>query len=461
MSMTPFSVEGKRVMVVGAGRSGLAAAHLLVSRGADVIVSDSRAVVDAAERLRRAGIEVEQGGHSVEMAAAADLVVLSPGVSQASAVAHAAREAGVPVIGELELASRWLHGRVVAVTGTKGKSTTVTLAGHMLEQAGRRVTVGGNVGIALSQQVADSTVDTLHLVEVSSFQLETIDTFHPWIAVLLNLSPDHLDRHGTEAAYIGAKARIVERQESDDWTVVNADDPGVLAIARAGRAQQLRFACDAYLDEGIVVSDDAIVHRTAAGDSPLVPLAAVRLRGRHMLSDVLAAAAVGLLAGVPPEAMTRAVESFRGLEHALEPVGEVGHVSFVNDSKATNVAAATQAIESFDRDLIVILGGRYKGGDLRTLRAPLEARARGVVLIGESRDRFRDALQDVAVAVHDAESMAHAVRMAYGLAPPHGTVVLAPACASFDMFESYAERGQAFKKEVAALARELDSSREQ
>jgi UDP-N-acetylmuramoylalanine--D-glutamate ligase len=208
------------------------------------------------------------------------------------------------------------------------------------------------------------------------------------------------------------------------------------------------------------VADDAIAHRTSAGDSPLVPLAAVRLRGRHLLSDVLAAAAVGLLAGVSPDAMTRAVESFRGLEHALEPVGEVAGVSFVNDSKATNVAAATHAITSFEGDVVVILGGRYKGGDLRSLRAPLAARARAVVVIGESRTRFRDALQDV-VPIHEADSMARAVRTAYGLAPPHGTVLLAPACASFDMFESYADRGRAFKREVAAFAREFDSSREQ
>jgi UDP-N-acetylmuramoylalanine--D-glutamate ligase len=447
-----------RVTVIGAGRSGLAAARLLASRGARVVLSDTREQVEAGAQMQQAGIALELGGHRPETVTTSDLVVISPGVPSSAPIVRAACDAGVPVIGELELASRWLQGRIVAVTGTKGKSTTVTLAGRMLEHEGRRVTVGGNLGVALSQHVDASMVDSIHLVEVSSFQLETIETFHPWMAVLLNLSPDHLDRHGTEAAYLAAKARVVENQAPDDWTVVNADDPGVLEIGRRSRARQLRFACDADLDEGIVVADDAITHRTAAGDSPLVPLAAVRLRGRHLLSDVLAAAAVGLLVGVSADAMTRAVESFRGLEHALEPAGEVDGVAFVDDSKATNVAAAVRAIESFGGDLVVLLGGHYKGGDLRALRAPLERRARAVVVLGESRDRFREALRD-AVPIYQADSMRDAVRAAYGLAPPGGTVLLAPACASFDMFESYAARGRAFKQEVAALATER--SREQ
>lgn len=455
MMADTFSVEGKRVAVIGAGRSGVAAARLLAARGAQVIVSDVRAALDdSAGELRQAGVELELGGHRPETVTASDLVVLSPGVPSRSAIVDAARAAGVPVVGELELASRWLRGRIVAVTGTKGKSTTVTLAGRMLEEAGRQVTVGGNVGIALSQQVAESTVDSIHLVEVSSFQLETIETFHPWIAVLLNLSIDHLDRHRTEAAYVAAKARIVENQAPEDWTVVNADDPAVLDIARASRARQLQFACETDLDEGIVVADDTIAHRTAAGDSPLVPLEAVHLRGRHLLSDVLAAAAVGWLVGVSAEEMTRAVDSFHGLEHALEPAGEVRGVTFVNDSKATNVAAAVRAIESFDANLVVLLGGHYKGGDLRALRTPLRGRACAVVVLGASRDRFRAALQDL-VPIYEADSMRQAVRTAYGLAPPNGTVLLAPACASFDMFDSYADRGRVFKQEVAALGNEL------
>ncbi len=447
-------------MVVGVGRSGVAAAELLASRGAHVVITDSRPDVAVPPGLVAAGIEVELGGHRDATLATADVVVLSPGVSVASAVVQSARRRGIPVIGELELASRWLVGRAVAVTGTKGKSTTVTLAGRMLEEAGRLVTVGGNIGVALSLQVTESAPDVVHVVEVSSFQLETIDTFHPWIAVLLNVAPDHLDRHGTAEAYASAKARIFENQDDTDWAVINADDPGVLRLARRGRARQLRFACESTLEEGIVLSGGMIAHRTASREIPLIPLSAVHVPGRHLLSDVLAATAIGVLVGVSAEDMTRAVESFPGLEHALEDAGVVDDVRFVNDSKATNIVAAQRAIESIERDVVVILGGRYKGGDLTTLRQPLADRAGVVVAIGEARPRVVEALRD-GVPVYEAETMAQAVRVAHGLAPPHGTVLLAPACASFDMFTDYAERGRAFKAEVAALGRERSAAREQ
>jgi UDP-N-acetylmuramoylalanine--D-glutamate ligase len=363
----------------------------------------------------------------------------------------AARAAGVPVISEIELASRWLQGRLVAITGTKGKSTTTALTGRMLESAGLHTLVGGNIGEALSAQVDRSTPDTVHVVEVSSFQLEGTITFHPWVAVFLNFSPDHLDRHDTVEDYAAAKARIFANQTAHDWAVVNADDPHVLAAAARGRARRLSFALDRTDDADLVVSGGAIALRAPEGDRSLVPLSAVRLMGRHLLADVLAAAAVASIAGVTPDAMTRAVEAFAGLEHVLEPAGRVGGVRFVNDSKATNVDAARRAIETFDRDLVVIVGGRYKGGDLRTLREPLSARARAVIAIGEAAPRVREALAG-AVPTVDAGSLAEAVATGYELASPGGVVLLAPACASFDMFRDYADRGRSFKREVARLA---------
>jgi UDP-N-acetylmuramoylalanine--D-glutamate ligase len=445
-----FDVTGRRVTVAGAARSGLAAAELLVRRGADVTLSESRGDIAGAERLRQLGVRLELGGHQPDTFTNADLIVLSPGVPPEQPVVKAARERGVPVIAEIELASRWLQGRVIAITGTKGKSTTTALTGRILETAGFKVTVGGNIGSPLSAQVGDSTPDTYHVVETSSFQLEQIDTFHPWIAVMLNLSPDHLDRHPTVAAYAAAKARIFENQTADDFAVVNADDPGVLEMARRGRGAQRLFSLRASVRTGTVVENGWIVERAPDRTERLVPLDAIHLLGPHLVNDVMAAATVGSIAGAAPAAMTAAVETFPGLEHAMELAGEIRGVRFVNDSKATNVESATRSIESFDRDLVLILGGRFKGGDLRLLRDPLASRAKAVVAIGEARPLIREALEG-AVNVYEAESFADAIDRAYALAQPSGVVLLAPACASFDMFRDYAERGRKFKEEVARL----------
>ena len=428
-----FSVQGQNVTVVGAARSGLAAALLLADRGARVTLTDIRPELDpvAEAQLQSAGIRVELGTDTTPPLTAADLVVVSPGVPLDQAPIAAARAAGIPIVGEIELASRWLSGRIVAITGTKGKSTTTTLTGRMFDEGGLRAVVGGNIGTPLSSQVADSTPDTFHIVEVSSFQLETIETFHPWIAVLLNLSSDHLDRHGSMEAYGAAKARIFTNQTPDDWAVINADDRQTLALARAGRAKQVFFSVD----------------------TPLVPVSSIRLIGRHLFSDVMAAATVARIAGVPEGAVLRAVEAFSGLEHALEPVATVDGVRFVNDSKATNIEAARQAIEAFDDRVVVIMGGRFKSGDFSLLRAPLQSRGASVVAIGEATPLIREAL-DGFVPVEVARTMAEAVRRAFDLAPKGGTVVLAPACASFDMFRDYAERGQVFKGEVLKLMEE-------
>jgi UDP-N-acetylmuramoylalanine--D-glutamate ligase len=370
----------------------------------------------------------------------------------------AARRAGVPVIGEVELASRWLSGRIVGITGTKGKSTTTTLAARMLVEAGFDAPAGGNLGPALSAQVAASRPASIHVVEVSSFQLESTETFHPWIAVLLNLSTDHLDRHASFDEYAAAKARVFANQTPADWAVVNADDPAALALARSGRARRFDFALDTVLEDGVTVEGEQIVRRDRGAAAPLVPLASVKLPGRHLLGDVLAAAAVGCLAGVPPAAMQRAVEGFAGLEHALERVGEIDGVRFVNDSKATNIVSARRAVESFDSGLVVIMGGRFKGGRFEDLRDALAARATAVVAIGEARPLIREAIGDL-VPVHEVASMAEAVRRAFTAARPGGTVLLAPACSSFDMFHDYAERGRVFKTQVRKLAEDVRPSR--
>ena len=455
-----FSVRGRRVTVVGAARSGVAAAELLVRRGAVVTLTDVREQIDEADQLRAAGVVLELGGHQPATFADADLIVLSPGVPSRQPLIESARRAGIPVIGELELASRWVRGRIVAITGTKGKSTTTTLTGRMLEAGGHRVLVGGNIGLALSAQVDQSTEDTIHVVEASSFQLESVELFRPWIAVLLNFSPDHLDRHATIEEYADAKARIFVNQAASDWAVLNADDPGTLALAAQGRARRMVFSLTGELGEGVVLAGDRIVRRSASGDEPLVPLASVKLLGRHLVADVLAAAAVSSIVGVDSESMTRAVAGFTGLEHALEPVAEIAGVRFVNDSKATNIEAARRAIESFDEGVVVILGGRFKGGDFRDLIEPLTARHATVVALGEARPKILEALGSSSV-VREAADMGAAVRTAFAMAAPGETVVLAPACASFDMFRDYAERGRVFKQEVLRLAEEWKGTREQ
>jgi UDP-N-acetylmuramoylalanine--D-glutamate ligase len=450
-----FTVNGQRVVVLGAARSGIAAAELLARRGAHVVLSEVRGTVDAADRLRDAGIELELGGHTAATLATADLVVASPGVALDGELFAVVRARGIELIGELELASRWLQGPVIAITGTKGKSTTTTLIGRMLSAAGRKVLVGGNIGVPVSAQVDESTPDTTHVVEASSFQLETTTTFRPWIALWLNFADDHLDRHETAATYAAAKARIFANQRPEDWAVLNADDAVVSSYGGRTAARHVWFSPLGRIADGIVVDADWIVRRTQTSIERLVPTSAIELAGRHMRANVVAATAVAWAAGVPPEGMRAALRGFTGLPHTMEPAGEIGGVRFVNDSKATNVAAAAASIESFSGGVVAIVGGRFKGGDFGELAAPLRAHGRAVVAIGEAAPLVKASLS-AAIRVIDARDMDEAIERAYDAARPGGTVVLAPACASFDMFRDHAERGEAFKAAVARLRGRLD-----
>lgn len=450
MGRQQFSVDGRQVVVVGAARSGVAAAELLAKRGAFVTLTESRASFDAADRLREHGVMLELGGHKPATLAKADLIVVSPGVPLDQPVFDEARGNDVETIGELELASRWLEGRIVAITGTKGKSTTTTLVGRVLKAAGAPVLVGGNIGVPLSAQVEESTPETIHVVEVSSFQLETTTSFHPWVAAWLNFADDHLDRHATVDEYAQAKTRIFVNQTADDWAVINADDPVVVKQSSASAARRLRFSLQGTIADGFIVDEDWIVRRDGNDVERLVPLEAVELPGRHMLNNVLAATAIATAAGARPQHVVEALKGFRGLEHVMEPVAEIGGVHFVNDSKATNVEAAQRSIESFERRVIAIVGGRYKGGDFGELAEPLVAHAGQVVAIGEAAPLVREALSGE-VPVMVAGSMREAVERAYEAAKPDGVVLLAPACSSFDWFSDYAARGRAFKDEVARL----------
>jgi UDP-N-acetylmuramoylalanine--D-glutamate ligase len=433
----------------------VAAAEFLVRRGASVVATDLKAEGDLGEdalRLREQGVRIEAGAHRRETFTAASMVVVSPGVPWDLPELEAARASGAEVIAEVELAFRHLRGRVVAVTGTKGKSTTTAALGAILREAGRDVRVGGNIGAPLVGQVEGSTDETVFAVEVSSFQLEGTDRFHPHVAVWLNLTPDHLDRHPSLDAYASAKARLFARQEASDWAVVNADDPVVLEQARRGRARQLPFRSSGEtLDgDGAFFRDGAAWLRRDGREERLFALGDVRVPGPHLAGDLLAAASAARLVGAGGDAVGRAVASFTGVEHVLEHVATIDGVAYYNDSKATNVAAARCSLEAFDGPVLVILGGRYKGGDIGLLAPRLKARGSRVLALGEARDRIREAL-GATVPVDPCVSLRDAVERAHALAEPGATVLLAPACSSFDMFTDYAERGRAFKDEVRRL----------
>jgi len=448
-----LELAGKTVVVVGLARSGIAAAEFLAGRGARVVATDGKPEGELAQEavsLRDKGMRLEAGGHRKETFRQADLVVVSPGVPWNAPELEAARAAGVPVIGELELGYRFLKGTVVAVTGSKGKSTTTAAIGAMLREAGGDVRVGGNIGTAVTGLVEGSTEATTFVLEVSSFQLEAADTFHPKVAVFLNLSADHLDRHGSFEEYARAKARIFARQQEGDWAVVNADDPGVRALADEARSRRLLFSEAVLAGDGAFFAAGQARLRRGGAEETLFRRDEVRLPGSHLATDLLAAATAARLAGAPAHAIARAVRAFRGVEHVLEHVADVGGVAFFNDSKATNVDAARKSLESFDTPLVVIVGGRYKGGDFADLLPALAARGRAVMAIGETRERVARALS-ATVPVVACDSLRAAVEGGFARARPGDTVLLAPACSSFDMFRDYAERGRAFKDEVGRL----------
>jgi UDP-N-acetylmuramoylalanine--D-glutamate ligase len=452
MSEDSMDLAGQRVLVVGLARSGAAAARFLVGRGARVVATDRK----KAEELEREGlslpaeVSLEAGGHRAVSFTSADLIVVSPGVPWDAPELLAARAAGVPVMAELELAYRHLRGRVVAVTGTKGKSTTTAAIGAMLSEHGYDTRVGGNIGTPAITLVEGATDETVFVLEVSSFQLEGIRRFHPQVAVFLNLSADHLDRHPSFEAYAQAKARIFENQDDADWAVVNADDPQVLRLARQGRARRLAFgrspaAAGAYFAGGLAQLSREGVREV------LFRKADVRVPGEHLALDLLAAAAAARLAGAAPAAIARAVAGFRGAEHTLEEVAVVNGVSYYNDSKATNIAAAQKSLESFAAPVVVILGGRHKGGDFADLGTAVAAHVRRVMAIGEAQDAIVGALGGLK-PVQRCASLEEAVHEAALAAAAGDVVLLAPACSSFDMFRDYADRGRAFKDAVRRLS---------
>ncbi len=448
----PIHLEGKRVLVVGLGRTGVAAALFCSKRGARVTASEER---DAAhlggviEQLRNAGCALELGGHSTDIFLQQDLIVPSPGVPPTLAGLAAARMASIPIWSEIELAWRFLRGRLVAVTGSNGKTTTTSLIGHILAGAGQPVILAGNIGSPLIAHVEESTEATVAVVEMSSFQLELIDSLRPDVAVLLNLTPDHLDRHESFESYCRAKARVFEKQTEGDAAVLNADGAMVARYVPA-RAQSYWFSRQKRVSSGAYLRGDQIVFCRDGGETALVTRRDIGLRGEHNVENVLAAASAAFLIGLAPAAIAAGVRSFPGVEHRLEFVAGIAGVNFFNDSKATNVDAVQKALDAFPGGLVVILGGKDKSSDFRPLREPLRRRAKRVLLIGAAADKIQEQLTG-AVPIERAETLDRAIALAFRHAQSGDTVLLAPACASFDQFENYEHRGRVFKELVHTL----------
>ncbi|MBI1749183.1 MAG: UDP-N-acetylmuramoyl-L-alanine--D-glutamate ligase [Acidobacteria bacterium] len=449
-----MKLEGKRVLVVGLARTGVASALFCAARGARVTATDEKPEAElaaAAANLRAAGVELELGGHSQETFLRQELIIQSPGVPAEMACFVAARAAGVPVWSEVELAWRFLRGRLIAITGSNGKTTTTALVGHILQSAGLPTLVGGNIGTPLISLVEFSSDATLTVAEMSSFQLETIAAFRPEIGVWLNLTPDHLDRHASFQLYGQAKARLFENQTEHDAAILNADDAETPRYAPTGPrvhwfSRQRRVARGAFLRE------DAIVFRANGSETVLLRREDIGLRGEHNVENVLAAAAAAFLAGASPSAIAEGVRTFAGVEHRLEFVAEIGGASYYNDSKATNVDATLKAIDAFPGNLLIILGGKDKGGDFTALREALHRRARLALVIGKAAEKISEQIAG-AVPVEAAGTLERAVRLAHEQARPGDVVLLAPACASFDQFENYEHRGRVFKQIVRSLTK--------
>lgn len=454
--MNPSDIKGKRVTVIGGARSGLAVARLLAHEGADVFLTEKGAASDGLEAaLDEAGVAYEFGGHT-RRALEADFFAISPGVPSTVNIVQQAAQLGLKVYSEIEVASWFCKAPIVAITGSNGKTTTTSLVGHIFRQAGRTTIVAGNIGYPFADYVRGTSPADVVVLEVSSFQLDHIDTFRPRVSVLLNITPDHLDRYDYDFnKYAQSKFRVFENQQDDDVLVYNYDDKlvrdyvtyvtGRRTLRTLGISQQEEPA------EGGFLRDGALVLRINQQEELLMQADKLALRGRHNLYNSLAAAVAARVMEVRSDVVRESLTSFEGVPHRLELVREVDGVRYVNDSKATNVNAVWYALESFNEPVVLIAGGRDKGNDYASLKPLIRRKVRAVIALGESADKVMHELGSVAGQQVEAASMEDAIRIAHLVAEPGDVVLLSPACASFDMFENYEDRGDTFKRLVRSL----------
>lgn len=448
-----MDLQGRNVLVVGLARTGEATAEFLLRCGARVSITDSKpreALGPKAADLVRRGVKLEAGGHTSAAFLAADLIIPSPGVPRLPGLAAAAAR-GIPVLSEIEVAARFLKGTIIGLTGTNGKSTTATLLHRILKDAGRKAFLAGNIGTPLISFAEASRDDHLYVTEISSFQLEYVHEFRAALALVLNLSGNHLDWHGDIDAYAAAKKRILLGQKAGDAAVLNREDARVWGWKDEAAAAVFGFSAKRPLRRGAFLRGGWIVYKDGGDERRILPVSEIMLPGGHNRENVLAAAAAARICGIAPSRIRASVRSFRGLEHRLEPVAVVRGVSFVNDSKATTVDAAQKALASFTRPVVLILGGKDKDADFRPLRRAVRRGVKSIVLIGAAKDKIRTALAGTAPMV-ETRTYPEAVRTAAAAAAPGDVVLLAPACTSWDMFQDFEERGRVFKREVRRLA---------
>lgn len=451
-----MEIAGKRVVVVGLARSGVAASRLLLRLGAEVVATDAKSPeqLPEVESLREAGVQLALGGHPLDILQGAQLLVLSPGVPGNIPLLQEARHRGIPIWSEIELAYRYCRAPILAITGANGKTTTTSWLGEMLKAGGRKVVVAGNIGIPLTAVVEEATPEHLVVAEISSFQLEGTRAFHPWLATLLNLTADHLDRHGSFAAYRGAKARIFANQDSSDFSILNADDEKVRSLGGQVPGQLYWFSRQREPDRGAYVKDGYLVLKEPRGCWELCPVKELALPGEHNLENGLAAALMAYLAGTPVQVIASVLRNFAGIEHRCEMVAEITGIRFVNDSKGTNPEATIKALRAFSEPIILIAGGRTKGSDFGEWARIVKERVKKVILLGEAAPLLQQVLTDTGYQnIKKVFSLEEAVVEAYKAAKPGECVLLSPACASWDMFTSYEERGRVFKEAVAQLGR--------
>ena len=445
----------KKILVLGAGISGLSVAQILQQLGARVVVSDAKPM-DQFDRdfseLQAAGIVFVMGHQNEKLLDDIDYLVVSPGISIYIPLVMAAQNRGICVMSEVEVAYRLSEAPMIAITGTNGKTTTTTLVGEMLKTTGHQVGVGGNIGAALSEQALAARPDGFVVAEISSFQLEGVIDFRPHIAAILNLTPDHLDRHHTMEVYQQMKEQVFSRQEASDYLILNYDDMAVRDMAKRAKGKVVYFSRQQQLAAGIYIENGKLKINLDGNSSEICAVNDINIKGGHNVENALAACGVAYFAGVRPEAMAEVLKSFAGVEHRIELTAKIAGIAYYNDSKATNPESAIKALEAFDGHIILIAGGRDKNTDLTAFMQLAKERVDHLILLGEALQRFAEAatLQGVN-NIHKVATFAEAVTLAHKLAQPPQVVVLSPACASYDMFNNYEERGKAFKDLVRQL----------
>lgn len=448
-----MNLKGQRILVIGLGKTGIASVRFLMGQGAKVTATDEKPQSELKDAVRELGslvANLEFCAYNTEVLSRVEMIVPSPGVPPSNIILAEAQRRKIPIISEIELAYKFLKPRLIAITGTNGKTTTTTLIGHILAKDGKRVFVGGNIGNPLVGYIDGKQDDDYAVVEVSSFQLQWTHSFHPFISILLNITCDHVDYHGSFEAYRQTKERIFENQEGSDLAILNADEARSFLLARHMAAKVQFFSTKTQVTKGIFLKDRTLVHHTVDGDHEEYPLDMIKIPGLHNIENVMAAVMAARYSGCSPESIVNAVRDFKGMPHRIEFTEEKNGVAFYDDSKGTNVGAVARALETFSRPIILLMGGRDKEGDFGTLSTLIKSRVKEQVLFGEARDKIDDLIGGV-VKTSKRRTLKEAIELAYQHSSPGDVVLLSPGCASFDEFSNYRERGRFFKDVVKSL----------